>query len=187
MKSETEDLSAQQSLDIITNMIMEAKGNVQRNNFFFLFWGWIIVAANIGMYTLAQIGYAHPYAVWLITLPAWFVSLYIGFKRGKSGRPSTHLDRVSAWLWISFGISIFILIAFGYKINYQLNPLILTLAAVPTFVSGMIVKFKPLMFGGIGFWIFGIIGFIVPMEMQPLVGAAAIVCGYLIPGYALKA
>jgi hypothetical protein len=186
MKTESENLSAQQSLDIITSMIMEAKGNAQRNNLYFLLWGWAIVLANIGMYILSQLQYKHPYAVWLITIPAWILTFVIASRKGKTSRTATHFDRVSAGLWSSFGITIFILIAFGYKMNYQLNPLILTIAAVPTFVSGIILKFKPLMAGGVAFWIFGIIGFIVPMEMQPIVGAVAIICGYLIPGYLLR-
>jgi hypothetical protein len=42
------------------------------------------------------------------------------------------------------------------------------------------------MFGGIAFWIFGIIIFLTPMEVQPLIGALAVFCGYLIPGYLLR-
>jgi hypothetical protein len=186
MKAESENLSARQSIDLITTMIMEAKGNVQRNNFFFLLWGWTIVAANIGMYTLALLNYEHPYIVWTITIPAWIITLIKAFNKEKSEKPASHFDRISAWLWMSFGISIAILVAFGYKINYQLNPLILTITAIPTFVSGMILKFKPFVLGGIAFWIFGIAGFIVPWEFQPVIGATAIICGYLIPAYMLK-
>jgi hypothetical protein len=42
------------------------------------------------------------------------------------------------------------------------------------------------MIGGILFWVFGIISFLVPNEMQSLAGAVAILCGYLVPGYILK-
>jgi hypothetical protein len=186
MKATTENLSPEQSLDLIASMILEAKGKVQKNNFFFLLWGWVIVLANAGMYSLTQLGYEHPYVVWAITIPAWIITLIKGFNKGKTNASATHFDKVSGWLWICFGISISILIAFGYKINYQLNPLILTVTAIPTFVSGLIIKFKPLMIGGITFWIFGILGFLVPMETQPLIGAVAVICGYLIPGYLLK-
>jgi hypothetical protein len=78
------------------------------------------------------------------------------------------------------------LIFFGYKINFQLNPLILLLVSIPTFVSGIILKFKPLIVGGILFWFFGLINFFVPLEYQNLIGALAMICGYLIPGYLLK-
>jgi hypothetical protein len=90
------------------------------------------------------------------------------------------------WLWLTFGITIFTLVAFGSKINFQLNPVTLTITAVPTFLSGIMIRFRPLVWGGVSFWIFGIISFLVPRETQPLVGAVAILCGYLVPGYLLK-
>lgn len=186
MKTESEHLSAQQSLDIITTMIKQAKGNAQKNGFHFLLWGWVIMIANLGMFTLLKWEYSHPYVVWLVTIPAWIISLYKGFKTEKAEHVTTHLDKVSLCLWISFGICLFTLVGFGAKINYQLNPLIITISAIPTFVSGVVLRFKPLMWGGVAFWIFGIISFLTPSETQPLIGAVAILCGYLIPGYLLK-
>ncbi|MFZ6010902.1 MAG: hypothetical protein ACOYXT_11210 [Bacteroidota bacterium] len=186
MKTESENLSARQSLDIITSMITQAKGNVQRNSFYFLLWGWVVAVANLGMYALTLLQYDRPYIVWVITIPAWIISLYKGFRQSREERISTHFDKISMWLWISFGICVFTLVAFGYKINYQLNPAILLLCAIPTFISGVILRFTPLMLGGASFWIFSIIDFLTPMESQPLVGAIAIICGYLVPGYLLK-
>jgi hypothetical protein len=186
MKTESENLTAQQSLDIITAMIREAKGKAQKNAFYFLFWGWVIVAANLGMFTLTQLGYRHPYIVWLITIPAWIISLYRGYRQGKEERISTHFGTVSMWLWICFGICIFTLVGFGYKLNYQLNPLILTVSVIPTFLSGVLLRFPPLMLGGAAFWVFGIVAFLTPREFQPLIGGLAIICGYLVPGYLLK-
>jgi hypothetical protein len=90
------------------------------------------------------------------------------------------------WLWIGFGISVFTLVFFGYTIQYNLNPVILLMSALPTLVSGVIIKFKPLVVGGIMFWVFGIVCFLVSIEYQTLVGAAAVIVGYLIPGYLLK-
>jgi len=186
MKTESENLSAQQSLDIITTMIQEAKGNVQKNAFYFLFWGWVVVIANLGMYTLTQLHYRHPYIVWAITIPAWIFSLYRGYRHGKTEGVTTHFGSVSIWLWVSFGIVIFTLVAFGQRINFQLNPVIITISAIPTFVSGILIRFKPLMFGGVALWIFGIISFLTPLEIQPLIGAGGVLCGYLVPGYLLK-
>lgn len=186
MKQDSESLTARESLDIIAAMIQEAKGNIQRNSFFFLFWGWIVVLANIGMYTLTRLNYEHPYATWLITIPAWIFTLYKVFTRKKNEATKTHFDRISGWLWMTYGVTLFTLVFFGYKINFQLNPVILLVSAIPTITSGVILNFRPLMIGGITFWVSGSIAFLVSMETQPLVGAIAIVCGYLIPGYLLK-
>src|SRR5262245_37325806 len=177
MKTESGNLSAQESLDIITEMIRQAKGNAQKNGFHFMMWGWIVVVANLGMYTLSRMGYSHPYIVWIITIPAWFVSLYVGYKHGKSDRIHTHLGTISAWLWVCFGLCIFTFVGFGYTLNYQMNPLILTMSFIPTFVSGVMLRFRPLMIGGAALWLFGILSFLLPRETQPLIGALAVVCG----------
>lgn len=183
---ENENLSAHQSLDIITSMIQQAQGNVLRNSFFFLFWGWIVVFANIGMYVLIRVDYPMPYIVWSITIPAWLFTIYKMQKRRREKRTLTHFDRISAWLWMSYAICIFTFVFFGYKLNYQLNPLILTMCTIPTLVSGVILRFRPLLIGAGFLWICGVIGFLVSYEFQNLVGAVAIICGYLIPGYILK-
>lgn len=186
MSPENQNLSAKQSLDIIASMILEAKGNVQRNNFYFLLWGWVVVLANLGMYGLTLAGYTRPYIVWAITIPAWIYTLYKAFRTNRTAHSTTHFDRISGYLWICFGVTIFIVVAFGFRINFQINPVILIITAMPTLVSGVILRFRPLILGGVAFWIGGIICFLVPMTTQPLVGAVTIVLGYLVPGYILK-
>ncbi len=187
MEDNAKNLTAEESLLFITRMIRNAQGKVQRNTFFFLLWGWIVIIANLGMFVLTKAGYEHPYVVWLITIPAWLYTMYKAFKRQSQPRSATtHFDLISAWLWISYSVVIFTLVVFGSKINYELNAIILIMTSLPTLVSGAILRFRPLMLGGAAFWVFGIVCFLVPKEFQPLVGAAAILVGYLIPGYLLK-
>jgi hypothetical protein len=186
MKPEDEALTTQQSISIITEMINNAKGNVKENSIYFLLWGTVIAIANIGMFTLIQVGYAHPYIVWAISIPAWIVTIIAGYKQGKRARATSHLDRISAWLWFSFGIVIFTLVVFGEKINWQMNSVIMLMSTIPTVVSGIVIKFRPLIIGGVCFWVFGILCFLVPDPWQFVVGAAAVTIGYLIPGFMLR-
>jgi len=186
MKTESENLSPGQSLDIITQMIQQAKGNVKGSSFHFLLWGWVVAFANLGMFSLIQIGYSRPYLVWLIIIPAWIVSMYVGIKLGRAERVVTHFDRITMWMWICFGVTIFTLVFFGSKINWLLNPVILLMTVVPTFVSGVILRFKPLVWGGACIWFFAIVCFLVDIQYQFLVGALAVIVGYLVPGYLLK-
>jgi hypothetical protein len=186
MNTESEKFTANESLDIITRMIGQAQGNVQRSSFHFLLWGWVVVIANIGMFTLIQVDYDRPHLAWLICIPAWIASMVYGFKGSRNKRVITYIDRAIMWLWIGFGISVFTLVFFGYSIRYNLNPVIMLMTAVPTLVSGVIIKFKPLIMGGIFFWIMAIVCFLVEMEYHNLVGAVAVIGGYMIPGYLLK-
>ena len=186
MKPDSENLSAQESLDIITSMINQAKGNVQRNAFYFLLWGWTIVACNLGVYVMLRLlQMQNPFWIWLLAIPAAIASGIYGMKQERSGT-GTHLDKINKWLWIWFGIICFTVVAFGYKINYQIGGIITCVAAIPTFVSGVMLRFRPLIIGGICFWICGIIIFLLPVYEQFLVAAFAIAIGYVVPGYMLK-
>ena len=186
METENQRLTTEQSLDIITHMIRQAQGNVKRNSSYLILWGLVVTVANIGMYILMQLEYSRPYLIWLITVPTWLATIFISYKRRKNSTAVSHLDRINAWLWFSYGIVIFTFVILGAKINYQLNPVILLVSAVPTFVSGTIIRFRPLIVGGILFWIFGILCFMINGSWQYLVGALAVTTGYLIPGFMLQ-
>jgi hypothetical protein len=187
MSDHNENLSAQQSLDIITNMIKQAQGKVSGYSFYFILWGWTIVLADLGMYSLMRFSnYQYPYIVWLLTIPAWAITIIYAYRHDQRTAVQSHLDRISMWLWMGMGIGIIPVVAFGSVVGWNICPIILLMAAVPTFVSGIIVRFKPLMFGGVSFWIGGAICFLAPQQEQYLVSAITISLGYLVPGYLLR-
>ena len=178
-------LTTQESLSIITEMIQRAKGNIRANSIYFVVWGIVMIIANLGMFILIKMAYPNPHYVWAISIPAWIFSLYLGIRRGRRNRVSSHLDHISGALWISFGISTFALVGFGHMINYEMNPVILIASAVPTLVSGVIIRFRPLIIGGISFWVSGVLCFLVPFPWEYIIGAAGVAIGFLIPGILL--
>lgn len=186
MKQDDEALTTQQSLAIITEMISLTKGNVRNNSVYFLLWGCVIALANLGMFALLLAHYSRPYVVWSIAIPAWLVTIYVAYRQGRKQRMATHLDRIHLWMWLCFGVVIFTLVGFGKFLNYQLNPVILLISALPTLLSGVMIKFKPLMVGGIFFWVCGLLSFMVGSPWQFLVGAVAVTVGYIIPGILLR-
>jgi hypothetical protein len=186
MESENQILTTSQSLDIITQMIRQAQGNVRRSAIYFILWGAVITFANLGMFALMTVGYPRPYLVWLISIPAWVATIYISYTQSRKAKATSHLDRITSTLWFAYGIIIFTIVVFGNKINYQLNPIILLISAVPTLVSGIIIKFRPLVIGGVLLWILGIFCFMVAGPWQYLIGAVAVLSGYLIPGIMLR-
>ena len=186
MESEKMPQTPQESLEIITSMIKQAKGNLRANSFYLLLWGWVVSLASVGMFILIQFEYSRPWLVWTITIPAWMITLYTIYKRDKRAITKTHLDRITTGIWLSYGAVIFTIVFFMREINYQVMPMILIITAIPAIVSGIIIKFRIMIYGGITFWIAGILCFLVEMEFQYLIGAAAIIIGYLVPGYSLR-
>lgn len=187
MNHKTENLTPQESLEIITSMINQAKGNIQHSSFYFLLWGWTIAIANLGVYVLLRFtSVENPFLMFSLTIPAAVLSIIHGARNSKETVAPTHLNTIHNWLWFGFGVTCVILVVFGKQTNWQINPLILTMCAVPTFISGILLRFRPLMLGGIAFWVFGIASFLAAMDIQFLLGALAVVFGYLVPGYLLK-
>ena len=186
MESEKVPQTPQESLDIITGMIKQAKGNMRANSFYFLLWGWVVSIASVGMFVLIRLEYEKPWLIWLITIPTWMITLYTIYRKERRSSKTTHFDIITTALWISYGIIIFTFVFFMEQINYNMMPIILIITAVPVTVSGVMLKFRLMIFGGVTFWLAGILCFLVASDIQFLVGAGAIVLGYLVPGYALR-
>lgn len=187
MQTDRENLSAQQSLEIITAMIRQAKGNVSSNSFHFLLWGWTLAIANLGVFVLLRYTTVqNATLVFSITIISAVISAVYGARQSRSSTSRTILDAANTWIWVGYGVTCFTIVAFGYKTNWQINPIVITMASAPTFVTGVMLRFRPLMFGGVALWLFGIMLFILPTDLQFLFSAIAIIIGYLVPGYMLK-
>jgi hypothetical protein len=186
MEPTEKQMTAQESLELITAMIHEAKTGIRQKSFYFLLWGWVVTLGYLGGYVLVKTGYPHPYLVWFITVPAALLSFYYGFRIRRKSGPATQLEAIMMWGWVAFAVTIVIFIIFGRELNYHLNALILAASAIPTFISGVVVRFRPLTLGAIAFWIAGFMCFLVSYDWQMLIGAVAVTLGYLVPGYLLK-
>lgn len=181
------ELTSEQSLEIITRMIHVTKGNVQQSSFYFLLWGWIVVLASLAQFYLDQYtDYPHPYMVWLIGLPGWVVTMIYAYKQSNKQRVSTYSGSLIMWVWLGFAFSILIVIFGGAYFNFQITALILLFSGFATFVTGIIIRFKPIILGGSTFWIFTPIALYLGVHYAPLVMACAVIIGYLLPGYMLK-
>ena len=182
-----ENMTHEESLKIISGMITQAKVNIRQGSFHLLFWGWLIFFCSISDYLLYQLSdYHNSYYVWLFVIPGIFVSMIYGFRSGRKAKFFTYADTLYMWTWIAFMISSVVLFVLLIDRMESFGPFILMLAGFPTFMSGIILKFRPLVIGGIIFWTLSIIAGFVGPDIAPLAMPLAVVSGYLIPGYLLK-
>lgn len=185
MKTESK-LTHDESLAIITDMIQTTKGNLKEGSFYFLLWGWIVLIANLGHFAIIEFtNYPHPYYIWFITVIGWIISMIYGFRKSKKAKVRTYSDYLIMWIWIGLTICALIIIFSGQFVT-SISALILLLVGMSTFISGLIIRFRPIVLGGASFWAFAIICLIVGPVYALLVSAFAIIVGYLIPGYLLK-
>ncbi|MBN1388458.1 MAG: hypothetical protein JW965_08435 [Bacteroidales bacterium] len=189
MENNEKIMSSEESLKIISDMINRTKTNIREASFHLLFWGWLIVVCSLSEYLLYTLtSMENPWLAWLLTIPGVFVSLIYGFVKGSKQTVYTYADRLYMWSWLGFLFAAIILFVFlGFeKRMYAVGPYILMLAAFPTFLSGVIIKFRPLIFGGISIWILSLVCFFAGPSIGPLAVPAAMITGYLIPGYMIK-
>ncbi len=187
MENEEKMMSGEESLRIITDMINKTKVNIRQSSFHLLFWGWLIFICSLIEYLLWKFtDFASPWFVWFLVIPGVFVSLIYGFTKGRQEKILTYATMLYVWTWIGFLISSVILTVILWKNMEKFAPLILIMAAIPAFISGFIIKFKPLIAGAITFWIFALIAHFGGTEVSALAVPAAMLTGYLIPGYLIK-
>lgn len=188
MSTHEQQMTPQQSLDLINDMIARAKKSFQKMSFYFLLWGVLLILAGVSQFVLSEVfNYKHAYIGWPIlgTLGGIIAGIH-GAREGKKAGASTFTDRVMAFLWGSFTVSLVLVIIGAVISKADPGPYIMIMTGVPTFVSGGIMNFKPLVVGGILFWLIGLASFFAPMEYRPLIFSFAILCGYIIPGLMLK-
>jgi len=177
-------------LDLIYEMIENSKTQIRENAFFYLLWGWLVLIASLSHFFLMKFGIYKSYLVWPVLMTSGMViSIIAGIRMGKKAGYRTHIDTAVIYLWYGFFFALMVIIAFsvGGKITWEMsNVLIIVLYGLGTFVSGGILKFKPLIIGGICCWIIALCKFFVPDEYSLLLVAASIIIAYLIPGYLLR-
>lgn len=187
MENEEKLMTGEESLKIITDMINKTKVNIRQGSFHLLFWGWLIFFCSLSEYLLFRFtDFDSPWYVWLFVIPGVIVSMLYGFLKGRKENLYTYATNIYVWTWMAFlfaAIVLFILLSDRME---SFGPFILTLAAIPTFMSGFIIKFRPLIVGGISFWIFALIAHFGGEDIASLSVPVAMLIGYLIPGYLLK-
>lgn len=187
MENEEKEMTGEESLKLISDMINKAKINLNQSSFYLLFWGWLVFFCSLTEYILANFtDFSRPWYVWWLMVPGVLISLLYGWLKGRKETVYTYAGIIYTWTWMGFlvtGVVLFIVSSDNYE---NIAALILMLVGLPTFISGFIIKFRPLIIGGIIFWICALAAHFIGHSSAPLATAVATLTGYLIPGYMLK-
>ncbi|MFZ4057952.1 MAG: hypothetical protein ACOYKE_07420 [Ferruginibacter sp.] len=201
-----EKLTGEQSLEIIQQMIHQAKNTYHEKGIGPILWGTVITFCSL--MTFAQIHYHFklPFDIWWLTFVAILPQIIIVNKEKKQRKVRTHMDTVMDYVWTCFGFSIFILIFINGNVLYNLAPItqhykehvgpvlgfrnfqtsyFLLLYGIPTIITGGITNLKPMLYGGILCWVLAVVTVYTNAEMDMLLTALAATCAWLIPGIIL--
>ncbi len=183
-----QELTPSESLKLIETMIGQAKQSFRRNSFYFLMWGVLLIAAMVFNYVMAlQDSPIGKYAWPVVGLLGGLLSWLHGARETKEQHVRTIMDRMMIWVWAGYlATMLVIMMGSGASGGAMSAASIIVLTGLPTFLTGQLMRFKPLIFGGVLFWVLGAAAYFVDMQAVALLYIAAMLFGYLLPGYLLK-
>ncbi len=178
-------LNERQSLDLIQTMIRQAQNRFTDDGSHLLWWGTLVPLAALGHYALLRTPWAdHAGYVWILMVVGGIGGAIIGHRQAQRQLAKTFVDRVMGGLWGSVGTAIglvFLLVVLtsSWRVMY---PVILTLYGIGLLASSVIVRFRPLLVGGLVCWALAVAAAMVAFEGQLLCLAGAGIAGFLVPG-----
>lgn len=188
---EERNISPQESIDIIQKMISNSRLKASESGIHLIVWSIVISIASVLQYVLIVTRSPYLTKSWWMWIAAVVLGVAISniYEAKKSKKMKVEKNRVNKaidLIWLSFGVcSILIwLFAWKYKI-YDITPLIHISLGAATLITGILLQYKPLIRGGIMFWIACIICIILSSPVNLLINAAAMMIGFLIPGISL--
>jgi hypothetical protein len=148
------------------------------------------VASIINYYLLVFTDYEYHSIPWLLMPLGGIVTVIISIRdQKKDVRVKTYVDELMKHVVRAFVISL-ILVCFLMPLGNQWKafyPTIMTVYASWLYISGGMLKFKPLQWGGILNWLLAGVGYVYPSsELHLILIAVAVLGGYIIPGHMLK-
>jgi hypothetical protein len=188
MNNSDKDFSPQESLLLIRSMIETTKHSISDNSHFFLLWGWATMIGCITQYfLLVVVHFEKHYYAWFVTPVAVAIHLIFISRYKKDQQVKTFISEATESVWIIIGASYMALFFVFYHIGWQYCfPFYIMLYGIGTFISGSLIKFKPMKIGGIICLCLAAATSYVPYTTQILLMAFAILISYIIPGYLLR-
>lgn len=189
MKSEEKEFTPIDSLQIIRSMIESTRHSLYDSSPYFLLWGWAVMIACVTQFLMLLFKNPNHSLSWAIIIPITLVVYFIMiFKQAKKEKVKTFVGEANGFLWTALG-SCFIVFPFIFsKIGWQFClPFYILIYGVGTFVSGKLMDYKPLVYGGVICYPLAIITPYVSYNYQLLLASLAILVSYIIPGHLLRA
>lgn len=185
---ERNDLSHKESLQLIEEMIYKAKNSYHESGTSALLWGGTIMFCSIVSFANTWLNIDVLSQVWWLTLIAIVPQIVISIKESKAQKFKSHTADAMSGIWISFGVSIFLLSYFTGVVKLGENSacLFLILYGMPTFATGYTYRFKEMIVGGIVCWICAVVSLYVEQRIDFILFFIAAFSAWFYPGLVLR-
>ena len=177
-------LSGEESLKLINEMIGKAKKSYITKGIASIVWGVLIIVCSLLTWAQVQYKFYLGFDVWLLVFIAVIPQLYFSIKEKRQKNFVAHDEVTMRYVWTTFGVCIFILTFYENRFGGSGNStsLFMMLYGIPTFITGGIFKFKPMILGGIICFGLSVGSMFTPFSTDMLFMAACGLFAWLLPG-----
>ena len=180
-------LSEKESLQLITEMIGKAKSSYHSNGTSAIMWGIVIFFCSIFNFLEMQFQFSIGFDIWWLMWVALIPQFVMVFKNRNDKKFVSYEETTMSFVWWAFGASVLMLMFFNnYYRPLHSESLFLMLFGMPTFITGGMFRFKPMIIGGMICWILFGISLYTELKINILLMALAALSAWLIPGIILK-
>ncbi|MBN1927090.1 MAG: hypothetical protein JW798_14760 [Prolixibacteraceae bacterium] len=185
-----------QSLQVIREMIQVSHKKIKHDGILFIVWGWLMTVHYTFLFVFRKVVMTYDFdkiikiTVNLLPLFGLIFSVYYILKQRK--KVQTYIGISLRYVWISLIVCLSLtnMIIFNviHEVNFELqHPIFMILIAFATVVTGGILRYRLIIFGGIAFGILAYISSYFSLEIQILLEAGAWLLAFIIPGHILYA
>ncbi len=183
-----------QSLQVIREMIQVSQKKLKNDGILFILWGWVMFYSYISSYvfkktvTTFQVQKIFGYIGNVIGLLAIVFTIYYILKERR--KVQTYIGISLRYIWFSLicclSITSMIIHNVIHVANLELqHPIFMMFIAFAVVVTGGIIRYKPVIFGGIAFALLAFASSWFKLEEQLLLEAAAWLIAFIVPGHIL--
>lgn len=183
------EFNAKESLKVIDQMIAQAKYRSHPSEgLVTLSWGFLTMLAALLHWYLAVVQNV-PYApaAWSLMLVGAVITAIMSRKMKREKPVKTYVDVQVGQIWLAFSVSFTVLFFALSPAHTLFLPAVILLYGAAQWVHGSLLKFAPYQAGAVVFWLASGVAFQLQQEQQLLILAAAVVLGFIVPGYLLRA
>jgi len=184
-------LSGEESLKLITDTIYQAKGYYRESGAGGLIYGFSVLLCCVLSYLRNKNIVGIPFHPFCLMIPVFFVEGWVYYKEEKKKVAKTFTDEAIDYVWTGFFITVLAVSCAGFtgipQIQYIVFSVIIMLAGLASYLTGMLAKFQYLVITGFMCLGAGIVSFFLlnPATYLVLAGVAFFV--WIIPGFILNA
>ena len=192
--SQSQDFDEKRSMQLIHEMLQVSKSKFQSDGILMIVWGWIMTIHYLLSFVLGnsnltnQLRHGIKYVITGLIFIGFAYTLFYILKQRK--KVQTYIGVSLRYVWVAMFFSLVLVNIIQFRvlneINFELqHPIFMVIIAFAIVVTGGILRYKLIVFGGVAFALLALISSHLPLNNQLLLESIAWLIAFVIPGHIL--